>query len=427
MSKKSLDLKQGIKAHVINTELYKTNMICVIITLPLKREYVTKNALLPFMLRRGTEKYPNQYVLNKELENMYGASFDCGIDKMGDNQILKFYIDTVNNDYTLDKENILEKATEMLLDIAFNPVLENGNFKKEFLDIEKQNLKKVIDSKIDDKDYYALEKCISTMYNDEGFGIYKYGYIEDIDNITVEDLTNHYKKIIQEAKIDIFLSGNFDEQDVRKILENNKNIQSLRPRIGNYVLNNEFTECKQKVEKYSEIQENMNITQGKLVIGLDILSNIENLQATALVYNTILGDGANSMLFQNVREKASLAYSARSKFVKQKLNIFIRCGIQIENYQKAIDLIKEQLEDIKNGNFTQEQVDNAKAFLRAGVNAAKEEQDTEMVYLIGQEIAKTELSLDEYLSKIESVSRENIIELAKHIQINTIYFLKNID
>ena len=425
MSKKSFDLKQGIKAHVIHTELYKTNMICIIMTVPLNKENVTKNALLPFMLRRGTQNYQDQYILNKELENMYGASFDCGIDKMGDNQILKFYIDTVNNDYTLDKENILEKSINMLLDIVFNPVLENGLFKEEFLKIEKENLKKVIESKIDDKDSYALESCISTMYEDKGFGIYKFGYVEDIEKITIEDLSNHYFDFIQNAKIDIFLSGNFDEEDVKEILDKNENIQKLRPRIGNYILNNEFTESKQKVENVREIQESMNISQGKLVLGLDVLSNMENLQATALVYNAILGDGANSMLFQNVREKASLAYSTRSKFVKQKLNIFIRCGIQIEDYKKALDLIKVQLENIKSGNFSDEYMSDAKSYLTAGIKAIKEEQDSEIVFYIGQEISKTNISLEEYIEKIENVSKKDVIDFANLIQINTVYFLRN--
>ena len=425
MSKKSLDLKQGIKAHMIHTELYKTNMVCIIMTVPLNKENVTKNALLPFILRRGTMHFPDQYILNRELENMYGASFECGIDKMGDNQILKFYIDTIHNEYTFENENILEKSIKMLLDIVFNPIFDDGKFKSDFLEIEKENLRKVIDSKIDDKDSYALEKCISVMYKNQGFGIYKYGDVEDIENITIDDLTEHYKKIIQEAKIDIFLSGNFDEKQVINIIENDDNIKKLKPRIGNYILNNEFTESKQKVENFYEIEENMNITQGKLVLGLDLLSNIENLQGIALVYNAILGDGATSLLFQNVREKAGLAYSTRSRFIKQKLNIFIQCGIQIDNYEKALSIIKEQLEYIKLGNFTDEQIENAKTYLISGVKSAEEEQDTEIVFYIGQEISKTNLSLDEYIEKIKKVSKKDIIDLANNIQINTVYFLRN--
>lgn len=425
MGKTVFELKQGIKAHIINTDLYKTNMICLIITVPLNKENVTKNALIPFMLRRGTENFQNQYILSRELDKMYGASFDCGIDKMGDNQILKFYIDTINDEYTLNNETILKKSIDMILDIVFNPVFENGLLKKDFLDIEKESLKKVINSKIDEKDSYALESCISTMYGEEGFGLYKYGYIDDIDVITVENLTEHYLKLIQNSKIDIFISGKIENEKIINILEENENIKKLKPRIENYILNNEFTESKQKVDNIKEIEEKMNVTQGKLVIGLDILSNIKNLQATTLVYNAILGDGVNSFLFQNVREKAGLAYSTRSTFVKQKLNIFIRCGIQIDNYEKALDIIKEQLESIKNGNFTEEDIKNAKLYLISGIKNVEEEQDTEIIFYIGQEIAKTNMSLNEYIEKIESISRKDIIELAQSIQINTIYFLRD--
>lgn len=425
MNKTSIEIKQGIKAHIIKTDLFKTNLICIIITVPLNRENVTKNALIPFMLRRGSENFKDQSIINKELENMYGATFDCGMDKMGDNQVFKFYMDVINNEYALKGENILKNAINMLLDITFNPVKENNLFKQDFLNIEKDNLKKVIDSKIDNKDLYALDNCISTMYGEEGFGLNKFGYVEDIKNITVENLTEHYDKLIQNSKIDIFLSGNFDENEVKDILYNNENIKKLKPRIENYILNNEFTESKQIVDNVKEIQEKMNITQGKLVIGLDVMSYMDNLQSIALVYNSILGDGATSMLFQNVREKASLAYTAKSSFIKQKLNIFIRCGIQIENYEKALILIKEQLENIKKGDFTEEDINNAKAYLIAGIKSVKEEQDTEIVYYIGQEISKTNMDLDEYIKKIESVNKEEIIQFASKIQINTIYFLRD--
>ena len=425
MNKTSCDLKQGIKAHFIKTDLYKTDLSCIIITTPLKRETVTLNALIPFMLRRGTKKLPNQGLINKELENMYGAAFNCGIDKMGDNVVLKFYIESISSDYALDGENILEMNLNNILDIVFDPVQDGELLNEGFLELEKENLKRVINKKIDDKDSYALDRCISAMYGDEKFGLYKYGYEEDVDKITIKDISDYYNWLIQNSKIDIFVSGDIDANNIEKFLKENANIKKLRPRIENYILNNEFTESKQIVENINEISEKMDITQGKLVIGLDILSNMENLQVVSLVYNAILGDGANSMMFQNVREKASLAYSARSTFTKQKLNIFIRCGIQIENYEKALELIKEQLENIKNGEFDEDDLQNAKTYLISSLKSVAEEQDTEMIYYIGQEISKTNMSLDEYIGKIEKVTKDQVIELANSIQINTIYFLKN--
>lgn len=131
------------------------------------------------------------------------------------------------------------------------------------------------------------------------------------------------------------------------------------------------------------------------------------------------------MMFQNVREKASLAYSAKSMFVKQKLNVFIRCGIQIENYDKALEIIRLQLENIKKGEFSEEDISNAKTYLISGIKTVEEEQDTEIVYYIGQEISKTNMSLEEYIQKIEKVSKEDIINLANSISINTIYFLRD--
>ena len=425
MNKISTELKQGIKLHCIKTDLYKTDISCIIITTPLKRETVTKNALIPFMLRRGTKKLPTQYLINKEMENMYGASFNCGIDKMGDNVILKFYIESINNEYSLNNENILKSNIENLLDIVFDPVQSDKLLNRDFLEIEKENLKKVIESKIDSKDSYAFEACISAMYGENGFGLYKYGCIEDVDKITIEEISEYYNWLIQNAKIDIFISGHIDEKEMENLLVRNENIKKLRPRVENYILNNESTEIKQKVEKPQEVVEKLDVTQGKLVLGLDICSNFENFQGIAVVYNAILGDGANSMMFQNVREKAGLAYSAKSVLVKQKLNIFIRCGIQIENYEKTLEIIKLQLENIKNGNFSDEDMYNAKMYLISGVKNVEEEQDTEIVYYIGQEISKTNISLEEYIEKIQKVTRKEVIDFASSVNLNTIYFLRN--
>ena len=423
MIKDIIEIKQGIKVHLIESKLFKTNMVCILLTVPLLKETVTKNALIPFYLRSGTKNLPSQIAINKKLEEMYGASFDCGIDKMGDNQVLKFYIESINDNYTDKKENILKQTIDLLLEIIFNTNIKNNSFDEPVFELEKKNLKQVIEGKIDDKDLYAFENCINAMYGENGFGIYKYGYIEDLDNINANVLSEHYSRLIQTAKIDIFVSGNLENENVPDILRQNENIQKLVPRAENYILNNEYTECKQKVDKIQEKQEEFDISQGKLVMGLDIFSKQENLQCIALVYNAILGDGANSMLFQNVREKASLAYSAKSKYVKQKGNIFIRCGIEIQNYQKAVDIIKEQLENIRKGNFTEEDIENAKCYLISGIKMIEEEQDSEIVFQIGAEISKTYTTLKEYIDKINNVSKDEIVEFANKTELNTIYFL----
>ncbi len=419
MTNETIELKQGIKFHKIETDKFKTNLFAIFFSLPLTRQTVTKNALIAAVLRRGTANMKTQEEISKNLEEMYGASFDCGIEKTGDSHTIKFYLESINDEFLPEKEDLLKKSLDILLDIAFNPLIESEKFKEEYVEQEKENLKQIIEGKIDNKGSYALERCIEEMYKDKAYGLYKYGYIEDLNEITPEDLYNYYKQVINECKIDIFASGILP-QNTENLVKENENIIKLQERTAQIK-----DEKKQIPEKENVVQESMDVTQGKLVIGLDVTSNIENLSYITMCYNTILGGGANSKMFQNVREKASLAYTVGSNYLKRKQNIMIRAGIEIENYEKALEIIKEQLKDMEEGNFTKEDIENAKNLIIATIENIPEEQDTEISYYLGQELAGTNVSVEEYKQKIQDVTKEQIIEVAKSVKLNTVYFLKN--
>lgn len=419
MTNQTIEIKQGIKFHKIETNKFKTNLFAVFFSLPLTRQTVTKNALLAAILRRGTANMKTQEEISKNLEEMYGASFDCGIEKTGDSHTIKFYLESINDEFLPEKEDLLKKSLDILLDIAFNPLIENGKFKEEYVEQEKENLKQIIEGKIDNKGSYALERCIEEMYKNKAYGLYKYGYIEDLNKITSQDLYNYYKQVINECKIDIFASGIL-LQNTEELVKQNENIIKLQER--NIQIKDEEKELP---EKENVVEESMDITQGKLVIGLDVTSNVENLSYITMCYNTILGGGANSKMFQNVREKASLAYTVGSNFLKRKHNIMIRAGIEIENYEKALEIIKEQLKDMQEGNFTEEDIENAKNLIIATIENIPEEQDTEISYYLGQELAGTNISVEEYKEKIQNVTKEQIVEVAKSVKVNTVYFLRN--
>lgn len=425
MNENIIELKKGIKLHLIKTDLFKTNLACVIITTPLKREKVTLNTLIPFLLKRGTMNLKTQYEINDKLDNLYGSSYDCGIDKSGDNQVIKFYMEGIGDKFLPQKENLLKQNVDLLLELVFNPLLEDNKFKQEFLDVERKNLENIIKGKIDDKDFYAFNDCIEKMYGMEGFGLYKYGYLEDVEKIDLDIISNHYFDLIKKAKIDIFVSGDFDFENVEAMVKDNENIKKLNDREPEFVLNDPIKENKKALEKPNEFIEKMNVTQGKLILGLDVLYNKPDYKYVGLMYNAILGESANSKMFQNVREKAGLAYSARSSFVKQKKNIFIRCGIEIPNYEKANEIIKVQLDDMKQGNFSDEDIENAKRYLISGIKTIETEQDSQIVYYIGHELGNTSENLEEYMDKINKVNKKEIVEFANSININSVYFLKS--
>lgn len=417
-------IKQGITVHHIYTENYKTNLNAIFLATPLKKENVTLNALLTAVLRRGTNNIPSQDLISKKLEMLYGASFDCGVEKTGDNHIMKFYLETLSEEFLPTPENILKQGIETLTDIVFNPLIENNKFKPEYVEGEKQNLKQIIQAKIDNKAKYAYDRCIEEMFKNKPYGLYKFGYIEDLEKITPEELYTYYKQLIKNCKIDIFYSGTESKEKVINTIEQNVNIQTLNSRIPEYIINNETTEQIEN-EKPKIINESMQITQGKLVIGLNVNKNTENSRFITSVYNAILGGGANSKLFQNVREKASLAYTVGSNYNRTKNCIFIRAGIEIQNYNKALENIQKQLDDIKNGNYTEKDIKDSKELIIASIEGISEEQDTEITYYYGQELANRFVNLQEYAEKIKSVTKEQIVELAQAVSINTIYFLKD--
>ena len=414
------NIKNGIKLHILNTDKFKTNLVAVFLTTSLKRETVTSNALISAVLRRGSNTMKTQEEISKKLEELYGAGFDCGINKTGDNQVLKFYMETVNDEYVPQmSENMLKTSVESLLDIVFNPLIENNGFKKEYVEQEKKNMKQRIEGRIDDKARYALDRCIEEMYKDKAFGLYRFGYVEDLNNINEMYLYNCYKRLIDTCKIDIFVSGNIDDE-IEKIIAENVYIKKLKERQPIYNVVNEKTNQKQ-----NEIVENMNVTQGKLVIGLEVNSKDEDEKYSALVYNTILGGSANSKIFQNVREKANLAYAAGSSYFRYKDNIFVTCGIEISNYKKTIDLVKKQIEDMKNNDFSDEELENAKKSIVAMIYTIDDEQDTGITYYFGQELSNNKNTIEDYINKIQGTKREDVLNIANKIEINTIYFLRD--
>ena len=422
-------MKKGIKLHTINTNKFKTNLIAIFLSIPLTRENVTKNALLSSILRRGCQKYKTQEEISKKLEEMYGAEFNCGLDKLGKNHVLKFYIESINDEFLPEaKENMLKQSIEILSEIVFNPLAENNGFNEEYTNQEKENVKQIIEAKKDNKARYALFRCVEEMFKDKAEGLYKYGYVEDLENINAKNLYEYYKELIDTCKIDIFVSGKLENTNIEQLLEQDQNLSNLKEREPKYNINK--PEEKNPIQEVNNVEEKLDVTQGKLVIGYDVEASKQEIEDEkfryiGMLYNAILGGTATSKLFQNVREKASLAYTASSSFSYYTGNIFVNAGIEIDNFEKATEIIKEQIEDMKQGNFSEEDIENAKKTIVSNIAGISDEQDTEIIYFLGQELSGRNISLEQYAQFVQDVKKDEIEDFARKININTIYFLRN--
>lgn len=431
-----------IKIKRFENNKFKTNEIAVFVTIKQTQENATKNALIPAVLRRGSANFQNQLEISKKLENMYGASFNCGVDKSGDYIILKFFIETINNEYSDSKENLAQEAFNLLTDIVFNPLVENDGFNINYVKQEKDNLAKIINSKKDDKANYAYQRCVEEMFKNNPYGIYKYGSLQDLEKINEKNLYEYYLNIIRNSQIFIYINGknansiNVDENinNNFKIAfnnnsnENNENDDFQEKNENAEIEDNKNTEIKDNknvkivaLQPINIVKEKLDVTQGKLIIGLNAPS--ENKYAVTM-YNTILGGGANSKLFQNVREKESLAYYASSRYIRRKDAIIIRTGIELANYDKAVKVIKEQLEEMKKGNISDYELSSAKTLILASLKLIPESQEDIMAFDFDQDVFNENLTFEQYYKKIENITANEIIDVANQVKINTIYYLE---
>ena len=399
-----------MKIKKIETKKFKTNVYALYLTIPLTKENVTYNALIPTVLKRGCEKYNNQLEISKKLEEMYDATFGIGITKVGNNEVLKFYLESLNNNYLPNNEDLSKTSIEMLLNIVMKPYLVNGKFDDDYVEQEKENLKKVIESRKDNKDTYATNRLLEEMFKEEPYGLYKFGNIDEIDNITSEKLYEKYKELIKNSEKYLYIVG-----DVK-----NLNIESYNIDEKEITISKEFPV---KIsEKENIVKEKMDVTQGKLVIGLNTPNNKQEVIA---LYNTILGKGANSKLFLNVREKEGLAYSAGSTYLKRNNAIIISTGIEVSKYNKAVEVIKNQLKDMEDGNITEKEMKDAKQFINAGLNLINESSENMIEYRFDKDLYNEEMDIEKYRKKIEEIKKKDIVKVAKQIKIDTIYFLGN--
>lgn len=415
MEENIIKIADNIFLHEMDGERFKTNFVAGFFLSDLCKEKITINALIPAVLMSGTENLPTLKDINSRLDDLYGAAMDASSDKIGDKQALQFYITTIDDKYALNGENLLEDSIKLLLELIYNPKLIDGKFSKEYVDKEKENLKELIKARVNEKSQYAVSRCIEEMFKGEPYGVYKYGNIEDLENINSENLYEQYKWLLKNSEIHFYVSSSskIDEKwfDICKTYSN-----------SNVKKNNEMAEFKAK-ENVLDIVEKQDVTQGKLVLGYNLDINVKEDLYKVQVYNAILGSSSNSKMFQNVREKESLAYTARSMFIKHKSVMLVFAGIEIDKHDKALEIIEKQVDDMKKGEFSDEDIRDAKVFLENIMNSYKDSQDILIDLSLGQIIMDMHDSIEDMKKKINSVTREDILYVANRVHLNTKYFL----
>lgn len=412
----------GIDIFMLNSDKFKTNTISIFFQDDLSNQTASLNALFPAVLRRGCEAYPTMGDISRHLEELYGAAFDCGVNKKGEYQIINFFIEYVADKYIEENgSSLFEKAFRLLNYIITNPALENDCFINQYVEQEKENLIKLIESRVNDKVQYTYDRCIEEMCKNEPFGIHEYGNIDDIKKISSKELFEHYKKALCSLPMSIYISGAFEEKNItlmKNILSDMKrnNIKQLKPLSKN----------EPSYKDKNEIVQKMNVNQGKLSLGFRTgIFPGDDKYYTLMVYNSILGSGMHSKLFQNVREKMGLVYYAGSSIERYTGLMLINAGIEISNKERVEELILHEMQEMVNGNISDYEYFSALKAIETGIKTLKDTQLRLIDFYFGQKVSDTHDTLDSIIQNVKKVTKDNIVNVAKKIRLDTVYFLRN--
>lgn len=415
-----VQINDNISITGISMSKLKTTSMGVYIHRPLCEDEASFNALLPLVLKRGSELCPDQESIAKYLDGLYGATMGASVLKRGEDQIIYFDAETISDRFAPDGEKLLSELIKLVMSVIFSPVTEDGAFLEKYIDQEKINACDRIDAFVNEKRQYASQRCQQETARGTNFAVMHYGDKDRINKITAKSLYDHYKSIITSSVIDIYICGDYD-------------LNAAADAVKKYTDNIDFSKAEiphtdiieRSSEKVHEVTEKMDVAQGKLAIGFLTNTSAESSDIYALtVFNSIFGAGAHSKLFNNVREKLSLAYYASSQLEKFKGILTVNAGIEFANFDKAYNETMIQLEEIRKGNITAHEFEASISSILNLCNSYYDDQRALVSYYVSSRISGSQDTLEEYIEKIKKVTVEDVINVSKKIQLDTVYFLK---
>ena len=408
------NINRGVIVNYGMTDQFKSSYLSVDFILPLTAENATGMSLLAGVMSRGCKAFPQMDKISRFLAKNYGASLSIHAGKAGEMEIFTVSANFLDDDYSIDHEPIYSNMLGFLEELILNPLVTENGFYEEIFDQEVKNLSDKMAALFNDKRLFSLERCKAIMCADEPFGINEMGDEETLKSFDAETLYSFYKRMIADAFIVVSYVGK-----KKDLADTFLQRFSARKKL-------DFQASFKNVGEIKEVVEPMNLNQSKLNLGFRLGENAAKNGAACRLFNVLYGGSANSKLFMNVRERLSLCYYCSSSIDRFKNVMFVSSGIESEKYQQARNEIEAQLQAIAGGDFSDEEFNNAKAYLIDSIRGSYDSKSAIAAAMVSRTLRDEQKTTDQEIKEIESVTRDEVISIAKEIQLDTVYFLKGV-
>ena len=415
-----IELVKGVNLNIIPSKQFKTTRIFIsfVKNIESKKE-LAERALLANYLEMCSQNYPTQIDIARKLSQMYGASFGSSVDRRGNYQLINFSIDYIESKYLAGNEDLLSEVIEFLKEIIFNPlrVGENKNFDEETFTRQKNNTITYLKSIKEDKQAYAAAKLRKLYFDNEIQQVPSFGESEDVEKLTISDVMDAYQKMLNTDRVEVMISGDVNTDEV----VNKFSVLPFKVRNISRASMSYTQEIKQEIVTQID-EEPLSQSKFDMAFRLPVIYR-GNLHYAALVFNSLFGGSALSLLFTVVREKMSMAYYANSNFDPFRQLLVVQTGISYTNKDKVQELILEQLERLRKGDFEDELLEQIKNNLISSYISRLDSQTSALLRAQSAALTGINVTVEEWLDNLQSVTKDDVMKVAKMVELQATYML----
>ncbi len=411
-------LADGVRFLALRDSRFKTARLSVGLFLPLREQTAAAYAILPEMLTRATAFSPDMVAMHRRLSRLYGAALSSGVQRLGDHQVLTLGITYLHNDFALNGEDIAANSTALLLEMLFSPHLSpDGLVDAVDLEQEKRCLIERIAASLNDKRAYAREQADTLLANGEPYGVPLNGTMDMAAALTRESVTAALKTVLETAVFQFVYVGADDGEKVAAQIKDAFKGKPRAPYAG------ETQTAFSPLAVPREGSTTMAVNQAKLCMCFRLQACEPDTQAvmTGRLLAALFGGTPSSLLFRNVREKMSLCYYCSAVFERVKGVLTVNSGVDATNVQRVKTEILRQLDVLRDGAFSEEDLENARRYLIHQLRDHENVQGGMVSWYMGQALSRAALSVEQAIDCIKKVDKAQIIALANTVNLQSVY------
>ena len=410
--------QKDLHVKVLPTTKFKTTTITLKFMAPLDSETMTARSILSKVLVRATKQWPSDKDFNRHLSHLYGAYVNSFVSKFKDKHVITISLELVNERYLKDQTPLFEKGLELLKEMIYNPLISDNKFDETFVAQEKSLLSKKLNAMIDNKSQISFLNLLKYMFGEQPYQHLATGQVEYIADITSENLYHTYQSMLENDYCAVYVVGNVDEQQVKSQIQTYFNINPFSFELS------QFNPVGQDHNTPQVIVETDDVDQAKLNMGFKLPAKYGDPEYFAMiVFNVMFGGDPSSVLFNEVREKQSLAYSIHSQIDAKNGFLFVLSGVSTDKYEVAKETIVSEFEKFQQGDFEEEKIALAKKVILSQRQESHDRAKSIIEIMNNNILLDEPMSEESYISGIQNVNKSDIQQLAQATTLDTIYIL----